>query len=138
MFFHSFSSCFSLQCLIFMSLCCLRSVGISSSHRAVGAVVGVPALSPLLVPPGPSWHGAAVSLLCLQVTQHSQRSCLGCGLLMGSTVLLHNEFCSVYSSPGVKHGVPHGRGRQHTCPVPSLPMHRALEHCVYVCMVAGP
>lgn len=135
MFFHSFLSCFLLQHLIFMSLCWLKSVGISTSHHTVGAVVGSQPSAPYQAPPGPrdgSWPGAAVSVLCLLVMQHIWRSCLCCRLLMGSAVVLHNAFCSVYSSSGVKRGVPHGRGRQHTCPVPSLHLHRALEHCVYV------
>lgn len=100
-----------------------------------GAVVGSQPSAPYQAPPGPrdgSWPGAAVSVLCLLVMQHIWQSCLGCRLLMGSAVVLHNAFCSVYSSSGVKCGVPHGRGRQHTCPVPSLHLHRALEHCVYV------
>lgn len=100
-----------------------------------GAVVGSQPSAPYQAPPGPrdgSWPGAAVSVLCLLVMQHIWRSCLCCRLLMGSAVVLHNAFCSVYSSSGVKRGVPHGRGRQHTCPVPSLHLHRALEHCVYV------
>lgn len=100
-----------------------------------GAVVGSQPSAPYQAPPGPrdgSWPGAAVSMLCLLVMQHIWRSCLCCRLLMGSAVVLHNAFCSVYSSSGVKRGVPHGRGRQHTCPVPSLHLHRALEHCVYV------